>query len=58
MNKLTTAQYINFIQVTIAVEGYKVADAANKLALRQKAINIDQYTKAARLIAAAFLDTV
>lgn len=55
MIKLTTAQYIDFIKTTISTEGYKVADTANKLALESKAITTAQYSKAARLIADAFL---
>jgi hypothetical protein len=55
MTKLNTTQYINFIKTTIATEGYKVADTANKLALESKAITIAQYSKAAQLIASAFL---
>ena len=58
MTKLTTTQYIDFIKTTISTEGYKVADAANKLALESKAITTDQYSKAARLIADAFLATI
>lgn len=55
MTKLNTTQYIDFINNTIATEGYKVADTANKLALEAKAITTAQYSKAAQLIAAAFL---
>jgi hypothetical protein len=55
MTKLNTTQYIDFINNTIATEGYKVADTANKLALEAEAITTAQYSKAAQLIAAAFL---
>lgn len=55
MAYLNTTQYIAFIKATIAAEGYKVADAANKLALEAGEITVAQYSKAARLIAAAFL---
>lgn len=53
--KLDTNQYIEFIKTTIATEGYKVADTANKIALEQKAITTAQYSEAARLIVAAVL---
>lgn len=52
---MNTNQYIDFIKATIETEGYKVADTANKLALEQNAITTAQYSKAAQLIAAAFL---
>ena len=52
---ITDEMYTEFIKNTIATEGYKVADTANKLALEQKAISTDQYSKAARLIVAAVL---
>ena len=55
MKKLNTNQYIDFIKNTIATEGYKVADTANKLALEMKRISAEQYREAARLIVAAFL---
>lgn len=55
MKKLNTNQYIDFIKTTIATEGYKVADTANKLALEMKRISTEQYSEAARLIVAAFL---
>jgi hypothetical protein len=58
MTKLNETQYIEFINNTIASEGYKVADTANKIALEQKAISTDLYSKAARLIAAAFLTQI
>lgn len=52
---ITNEMYIEFIKNTIATEGYKVADTANKLALEQKAITVDQYSAAARLIVEAVL---
>ena len=55
MKNIDTNQYINFIQSTIESEGYKVADAANKIALEKNQINTNQYSKAAKLIAQAFL---
>ena len=58
MTKLNTTQYIDFIKNTISTEGYKVADTANKLALESKAITTAQYSKAAQLISAAFLETI
>ena len=58
MKKLDTNQYIDFIKNTIATEGYKVADTANKLALEMKRISTAQYSEAASLIAQAFLNTI
>ena len=55
---MNTKLYINFIKNTIATEGYKVADKANKIALESKQITTAQYSKAAQLIAAAFLETI
>ena len=55
MKNLGTNQYIDFIKNTIATEGYKVADTANKMALEMKRISTEQYSVAARLIADAFL---
>lgn len=52
---LNTKQYINFIKNTIALEGWKVADTANKLALEANSITTAQYSKAARLIVEAYL---
>ena len=53
--KLDTNQYLDFIKNTIATEGYKVADTANKIALEKNAITTAQYSAAARLIVAALL---
>lgn len=58
MKKIDTNQYIDFIKNTIATEGYKVADTANKLALEMKRISTAQYSEAASLIAQAFLNTI
>lgn len=52
---LNTKQYLDFINNTIATEGYKVADNANKIALEMKKITTEQYSQAARLIVAAVL---
>ena len=53
---MNTNQYIEFINDTIKTEGWKIADKANKLALEMKQISTEQYSKAARLIAKAFLE--
>ena len=58
MKNLDTKQYIDFIKTTIATEGYKVADAANKMALEMNRISTAQYSAAARLIANAFLNAM
>lgn len=52
---MNTTQYIAIIKETINAEGWKVADKANKLALEMKQITTEQYSKAANLIAKAFL---
>lgn len=52
---ISDEMYAEFIKKTIATEGYKVADTANKLALEMKAITTEQYSMAARLIVAAVL---
>lgn len=52
---MNTTQYLKFIKNTIALEGYKVADTANKLALEAKQITTAQYSKAAQLIVEAYL---
>ena len=52
---MDTKQYLDFIANTIATEGYKIADTANKLALEMKRITTEQYSEAARLIVAAVL---
>ena len=58
MKNLDTKQYIDFIKTTIATEGYKVADTANKMALEMNRISTAQYIAAARLIANAFLNAM
>lgn len=50
-----TTEYINFIRSIIKEEGVKVADAANKMALETKWIDTECYSKAARIIAKAYL---
>lgn len=52
---ITDKMYIEAIKNAIKTEGYKVADTMNKLALEQKAITTEQYSKAAQLIVAALL---
>ena len=52
---MSTEMYLDFIKNTIATEGYKVADNANKIALEMKKINTAQYSEAASLIVAALL---
>ena len=56
MNSFSEEQYIKFIKKTINEEGYIIADKANKLALENKEITTILYSKAARLIADAFLN--
>jgi hypothetical protein len=51
---ITNEMYTEFIKNTIETEGYKVADIANKMALEQKAITLDQYRVAAKLIVEAY----
>lgn len=51
---ITNEMYTDFIKNTIETEGYKIADAANKIALEQKAITLDQYRAAAQLIVEAY----
>lgn len=53
---MNTDLYIRFIRFAIKTEGYEVADKANKLALASAQITTAQYSRAARLIAKAFLD--
>ncbi len=53
--KIDTKQYIDFIDTTLKTDGIKVADAANKIALKEKIITTDQYSAAARLIVKAYL---
>lgn len=53
---MSTSQYIEFIKSTLKTEGLDVADQANKIALAQKAITLDQYRAAARILVAAYLE--
>lgn len=53
--KITTAQYKQFIKDAIKTDGWQVTDIANKMALETKAITLDQYRMAARLIVDAYL---
>ena len=55
---IQSGEYIDFIRSAIHTDGYRVADAANKLALESKQISTDQYLQAARIIARAFLKSV
>ena len=55
MKNLDSNLYIDFIKTTIETDGYKVADEANKTALKMNRISTEQYSAAARLIADAFL---
>ena len=55
MKNIDTNMYIDFIKTTIETDGYKVADEANKTALKMNRISTEQYSAAARLIADAFL---
>jgi len=48
-------EYMHFIKLTVAVDGWKVADAANKEALKRRQISQLLYSKAARIIAQAYL---
>lgn len=52
---MATKTYIDFIKNTLKTDGIEVADKANKLALEQKAITTEQYSKAAKLIVKAYL---
>lgn len=48
-------EYLDFIRATLARDGLKVADAANKKALELKKISIYQYLAAARILAAEII---
>lgn len=52
---MTTKMYLDFIKNTIATEGYKIADNANKIALEMKKITTEQYRQAAQMIVEAVL---
>ena len=51
---ITNEMYTEFIKNAIETEGYKVADTANKIALEQKTITVEQYSMAAKLIVEAY----
>lgn len=53
---MDTAQYIDFIRDALKAEGILVADTANKIALDLGRITVAQYSAAAQLIAAAYLN--
>ena len=55
MKKINAKLYLEFIKNTIATDGYKVADASNKIALEKGAITTEQYIDAAHLVVNAFL---
>lgn len=48
-------EYINFIRSVIKKEGVKLTDKANKMALQTRWIDTECYSKAARIIAKAYL---
>lgn len=52
---MSTELYTSFIENVIQVEGYNVADKANKIALESKQITLAQYQIAARMIVKAML---
>lgn len=52
---ITNEMYTEFIENTIATEGWKVADTANKLALKSGNISTEQYSTAAQIIVEAYL---
>lgn len=52
---MDTKLYLDFIKKTLATEGIKVADTANKIALEQKKITVEQYSAAASLIVEEYL---
>ena len=54
-HKMNTKLYLDFIKNTLATEGIKIADTANKLALEAKRITVEQYSAAARIIVEAYL---
>lgn len=51
---MPTKLYMDFITDTCNTSGWKVADTANKIALEQKKISLDQYREAARIIVDAY----
>lgn len=53
---MDTNIYLGFIQKTLKTDGIKVADTANKLALKEKRITTDQYSAAARILVKEYLE--
>ena len=52
---MSQKEYLDFIRATLARDGLKVADAANKKALELKKINVELYLAAARILAAEII---
>lgn len=52
---MKTEEYLRFIRQTLLIEGMEVADKANKIALERREISVQQYSKAAKIIAAEIL---
>lgn len=52
---MNTEMYLEFIRETVADEGIKVADIANKKALEAGKITTEQYSAAARILVEAYL---
>ena len=52
---MSTQMYLEFIRKTVADEGIKVADIANKKALEMGEITTEQYSMAARILVEAYL---
>lgn len=52
---METKMYLDFIRETVADEGIKTADIANKKALEAGKITTEQYSMAARILVEAYL---
>lgn len=52
---METKMYLDFIRDTVADEGIKIADIANKKALEAGKITTEQYSAAARILVEAYL---
>lgn len=52
--KISTEMYTAFVEKALETDGYKVVDTMNKMALEIKAITVDQYRLASRLIVEAY----
>lgn len=52
---METKMYLDFIRGTVAEEGIKTADIANKKALEAGKITTEQYSAAARILVEAYL---